>query len=405
MIEQTIIKDFHVPEAAYIHNNEVSQFTYIQVPMDLIKGKCFSNISGNAKILYGLLLNRTGLSLQNGWVDEKGRVYINYSIKDVMEEFDISERTAVRLFAELTNMISLGKKIVKKKKKGTEKVEEKEMDVYFGLIEKVRVLNQSSRIYVHKVSEVQRFFENIYKNEISNNNSNEYYFDETSGRLVLKSDENNAETAETQVVSDMAVPSGQIGQNGSDIYGTTVRSDMQEPTSQGRHENNNYGMYNNYSEHYPIKSISRERNQMSEEDERRLIDEMNCTREIIKYGIAYKYLSEDSRYKKEFIDDLIELMVEASYFSGLVTIKGNPIPVSCVRGKFEKMDMESMEYAISQINKYISGAKDPKSFMLAVLYNAVNTHRGNTIMTVHHDMAQPGWGRKPLDDSSKSDEE
>ena len=60
---------------------------------------------------------------------------------------------------------------------------------------------------------------------------------------------------------------------------------------------------------------------------------------------------------------------------------------------------------LSQINKYISGAKDPKSFMLAVLYNAVNTHRGDTIMTVHYDMSQPGWGKKPLDDSSRSDDE
>jgi len=399
MIEQTFIKDFKVPEAAYIHNNEVSQFTYIQVPLDLIKGKSFSSISGNAKILYGLLLNRTGLSIQNGWVDENGRVYINYSIKDVMAEFDISERTAVRLFAELTNIVSLGKKKTKKKKNG--KIIEKEEDVYFGLIEKVRVLNYPSRIYVHKVLEVQRLLDIIKSNDNTNVVSNV----KTSGPIDQKLVENGSECAETQVVSDVAVPSCQIGQNGSDIYDTTDKTEMKELTSHERHENNNYSMYNNISEHYPIKSISRERNQMSEEDERRLIDEINCTREIIKYGIAYKYLSEDSRYKKEFIDDLIELMVEASYFSGLVTIKGNPIPVSCVRGKFEKMDMESMEYAISQINKYISGAKDPKSFMLAVLYNAVNTHRGNTIMTVHHDMAQPGWGRKPLDDSSKSDEE
>ena len=50
MIEQTAIKDFQVPETAYIHNNEVSQFTYIQVPMDLIKGKCFSNISGRERL-------------------------------------------------------------------------------------------------------------------------------------------------------------------------------------------------------------------------------------------------------------------------------------------------------------------------------------------------------------------
>ena len=45
-----------VPESAYIHENELNQFIHIQVPMELVVSDCFSNISGDAKILYGLLL-------------------------------------------------------------------------------------------------------------------------------------------------------------------------------------------------------------------------------------------------------------------------------------------------------------------------------------------------------------
>ncbi|WP_407926652.1 replication initiator protein A [Butyricicoccus faecihominis] len=35
----------------------------------------------NAKLLYGLLLNRTMLSQKNVWVSEDGNVYVIYTIK------------------------------------------------------------------------------------------------------------------------------------------------------------------------------------------------------------------------------------------------------------------------------------------------------------------------------------
>ena len=66
----------NIPESAYFHGDEINQFIHIQVPMDLIVSDCFMNLSGDAKILYGLLLNRTGLSIRNGWEDDKGRTFI-----------------------------------------------------------------------------------------------------------------------------------------------------------------------------------------------------------------------------------------------------------------------------------------------------------------------------------------
>ena len=37
----------------------------------------------NAKLLYGLLLNRTTLSQKSGWVSEDGNVYVIYTIKQM----------------------------------------------------------------------------------------------------------------------------------------------------------------------------------------------------------------------------------------------------------------------------------------------------------------------------------
>ena len=41
-------------------------------------------LSTDAKVLYGLMLDRMGLSLRNGWFDEEGRVYIYFSVEKIM---------------------------------------------------------------------------------------------------------------------------------------------------------------------------------------------------------------------------------------------------------------------------------------------------------------------------------
>lgn len=57
----------------------------------------------NAKLLYGLLLNRTTLSQKSGWVSEDGDVYVIYTIKQMANDLDRSERTVKTALRELEN--------------------------------------------------------------------------------------------------------------------------------------------------------------------------------------------------------------------------------------------------------------------------------------------------------------
>ena len=57
----------------------------------------------NAKLLYGLLLNRTMLSQKSGWVSEDGDVYVIYTIKQMANDLDRSERTVKTALRELEN--------------------------------------------------------------------------------------------------------------------------------------------------------------------------------------------------------------------------------------------------------------------------------------------------------------
>ena len=47
-----------------------------QTPKVLFTDDYFRNLSSDAKVLYGLMLDRMALSMKNRWIDEENRVYI-----------------------------------------------------------------------------------------------------------------------------------------------------------------------------------------------------------------------------------------------------------------------------------------------------------------------------------------
>ena len=62
----------------YFYGAQSDQFSFYRVPKVMFTDPAFQNVSAEAKILYGLFLDRMGLSARNNWVDEQGRVYIIY---------------------------------------------------------------------------------------------------------------------------------------------------------------------------------------------------------------------------------------------------------------------------------------------------------------------------------------
>lgn len=55
----------------YFYGNEAEQFTFYRIPKLPISDDYFKSISSDAKILYGLMLDRMSLSSKNGWLDDK----------------------------------------------------------------------------------------------------------------------------------------------------------------------------------------------------------------------------------------------------------------------------------------------------------------------------------------------
>ena len=85
----------------YFYKEQADQFTFYRVPKVLIIDDTFSELSTDAKLLYGLLLDRVSLSANSGWFDKEGRVYVIYAIKSIMRDLHCGNKKAGNLLAEL----------------------------------------------------------------------------------------------------------------------------------------------------------------------------------------------------------------------------------------------------------------------------------------------------------------
>ena len=62
-------------EFEYFHGYEAEQFAFYRIPKLLFTDNYFRGLSSDAKILYGLMLDRMALSVKNRWID-KGIYYL-----------------------------------------------------------------------------------------------------------------------------------------------------------------------------------------------------------------------------------------------------------------------------------------------------------------------------------------
>ena len=106
----------------YYTMEDVENTRFYQMPKILFEDEIFIDLSDSAKILYSILRDRTDLSKKNNWIDKEGRVYIVFTIKEIMATLRWGNKKAGKTLQELQD---------------------------FGLIQKYRETRTSAyRIYV-----------------------------------------------------------------------------------------------------------------------------------------------------------------------------------------------------------------------------------------------------------------
>lgn len=100
----------------YFHGCESEQFAFYQIPKVLFTNDYFKGLSSDAKVLYGLMLDRMALSVKNRWIDGQDRVYIIFTLEQVMEYMNCGKDKGVKILAELDSEKGIG--LIERVKRG-----------------------------------------------------------------------------------------------------------------------------------------------------------------------------------------------------------------------------------------------------------------------------------------------
>lgn len=91
----------------YFYGIQSEQFAFYRIPKVLFTDDRFRVLSAEAKTLYGILLDRVTLSAKNGWIDQQGRVYIIYTIEEIMADMNCGNKKAIQLLSDLEKKVGL----------------------------------------------------------------------------------------------------------------------------------------------------------------------------------------------------------------------------------------------------------------------------------------------------------
>lgn len=365
----------------YYYGKQADQYNFIKVPKLLVHDDAFTELSVDAKMLYGLLLDRMNLSMKNGWLDEQNRVYIIYQIKDIMSDMNMARATAVKYLQEL---VDFG--LVEKKKRGLglpnilyvkSFLVEKETPIpdktMGNLSEKSgenmaetpiniqKFKNYTSRSSKNEIQEVQKLNFKEFKNYTSG--SSEVELQEVQDLNPSNTNINNTKYNNTNLIKS---------------YPYTEKNEAYiQDTGAGLSEN--------------IMGTTMPKSDVMRLDEKKC--EYELYKELIKKNIEYDALKERHPTDAALIDGIVEMMTEVTVStSDYIVIASNSFPKEVVKSRFLKLNFSHMEYVIDCFNANTTKVKNIKKYLLASLFNAPLTMDGYYSAEVNHDM--PQYARK-----------
>lgn len=85
----------------YFTLEQAESYAFFRIPKSLIRDKKYKGLPIDAALVYAVLLDRLELSRKNNWVDDTGRVYLYFPVKELCEELGFCKEKVVGLLAAL----------------------------------------------------------------------------------------------------------------------------------------------------------------------------------------------------------------------------------------------------------------------------------------------------------------
>ena len=307
----------------YFYGSQAEQFSFYRIPKILFTDETLSGISVEAKVLYSFMLDRMSLSVKNCWFDEENRVYIIYTIDDILCDFGCAKQKALKLLDELENGIGL----IERKRQGLGRPNIIYVKNFIHNPKEKRYENHTSRDMKIEIQEVPKSYSN-------NTNNNYTDFNDT--------EKNNTEHSDTEIIS--------------------------YPINRG---NGNI----------PVPSSAPKRI-----DTIRWIEKRQQYEKIIKKNIDYDIIVENynKEWLDEIVAIMVDVVCSDE---PTIRINKQEYPHEVVKSRFLKIDSSHIEYIDFALRSNTSDVRNIRAFLITTIYRSFETADNWFSAKVKYDMA------------------
>ena len=325
----------------YFYGSQADSFAFYRIPRVLVTGDEFKSLSTDAKLLYGLMLDRMGLSIRNGWYDDMGRVFIYYRADEIQVDLNCGHDKALKLLAELDTARGI------------------------GLIERVKQgQGKPTIIYVKQFTAP----------DVPAPTPDEDDHGPDNGSTEVQTSEKPTSRHRKIRCQEVGKSEVKTSDNQTSRHRKGRRADIGKSDGSYNNINQTYENHTYPSETYPSIHPPSPRGWMDRYDQRARIKEQ----------IDYSRLIE--RYSREEVDSLVELITDTlASTAPYIRIGGSEIDLDTVKDRFSQLDGSHIEYVLDAMQNTTTKIQNIRAYLLTALYNAPVTIDPYYSAAVRHD--------------------
>lgn len=340
----------------YYYGIEAEQFSFYRVPRLLIKDERFKGLSSDAKLLYGLMLDRMSLSMKNGWLDSENRAYIIYTVDNMMDDLGCSKPTCIKIIRELDHENGI------------------------GLIEKIRRgLGKPDIIYVKN-------FATILEEKEGKDPENTDVSTEVK-KLYFRKEKNFTSGGKESLLQEVRETDWQKESNFTSRSKESLPQEVKNLYP--NYNNNNYTEMSYINPIYPINQ-SGENEKKTENSTRRdtPMEGVNAYMQLIRENIEYDHFDTFTEYgDRELAEELYQIICDVVCVKRKsIRIGGEIYPHELVKSRFLRLNLSHLKYVMGCMKNHTNRIENIRSYLITTLYNAPNTINHFYQQEVQHDM-------------------
>ena len=324
----------------YFYGQQAESYTFYRIPKVMFTEERFKGLSCEAKVLYGLMLDRMSLSTKNGWLDEEGKVYIVFPLSDIRELIQCSKQTAVNLVHELDTEQGIG--LIEKSRPGLGKA-----NVFY-------VKNFMAPIARERNSDIENTLNNAEEPRKPDSTKKSKKWTSGSPEIrpqeVQKLDHQKSKNWTSGSPENRLQEVQKLDPNKTE-YNKTEKSETQSINPSG--DTAIPGVFVPPTETDVIDGIR------------------NYVRERVDYQ-SFQGEDEDAR---EEVDELVEMIVDVLRMpdTAVLRINGNEMPAVLVKEHYYKIRRDHIDYVRWTMRNNYRKVNNIRAYMLTALYNSVLT--------------------------------